>query len=191
MSNDTTCIFEECERPSRTRGWCNAHYKRWKRNGDPAGVRAMTCSTPEEAFSQRTSWDGECLAWVGNVDRYGYGVLRAGGKLVRVHRYAWERVNGPIPDGLHVDHTCYRRNCVNVAHLRLVTNDQNQRNRSGPNSGRDLPRGVSKGRHGGFRAQVHHMGKGYSLGTYSTVAEASAAAAAKRAELFGEFAGRS
>lgn len=191
MDNITTCTFDGCDRPSRARGWCHAHYKRWKRNGDPAGVRAMSCATPEQAFSERTTWDGGCLAWTGTTDRYGYGVMRSGGKLVRAHRYAWERANGAIPAGLLVDHMCYRRECANVAHMRLVTNMQNIQNRSGAERGHDLPRGVYRARgRGRFLARVSHMGKGYSLGTYSTPEEASAVAAAKRAELFGEFAGR-
>lgn len=31
------CSIEGCERASRARGWCNAHWKRWQRHGDPLG----------------------------------------------------------------------------------------------------------------------------------------------------------
>ena len=34
------CSIDGCERPAATRGWCNAHYIRWRRSGDPLG-----CST--------------------------------------------------------------------------------------------------------------------------------------------------
>lgn len=30
-----SCQF--CERPTLARGWCNAHYKRWRKTGDPLG----------------------------------------------------------------------------------------------------------------------------------------------------------
>jgi hypothetical protein len=34
------CVIEDCERKQHVRGWCNAHYKRWLRHGDPkAGGR--------------------------------------------------------------------------------------------------------------------------------------------------------
>ena len=29
------CSIEGCKRPSRARGWCINHYRRYKRNGDP------------------------------------------------------------------------------------------------------------------------------------------------------------
>ena len=29
------CSIEDCTRPRRTRGWCDLHYGRWRRNGDP------------------------------------------------------------------------------------------------------------------------------------------------------------
>jgi len=30
-----TCLVEDCERTSHSRGWCDAHYQRWRRYGDP------------------------------------------------------------------------------------------------------------------------------------------------------------
>lgn len=48
-----------------------------------------------------------------------------------VHRAAWTHHNGPIPDGMTVDHTCWTRACVNPAHLRLLTNAQNAARRDG------------------------------------------------------------
>ena len=32
-----TCAVAECTKPVWTRGWCNAHYIRWQRHGDPLG----------------------------------------------------------------------------------------------------------------------------------------------------------
>ena len=29
------CSIAECNRPHYARGWCNAHYQKWKRTGDP------------------------------------------------------------------------------------------------------------------------------------------------------------
>lgn len=30
-----TCSVDGCEKPAKTRGWCSAHYERWRRNGVP------------------------------------------------------------------------------------------------------------------------------------------------------------
>jgi hypothetical protein len=34
-----SCSIEGCERSSWARGWCNKHYQRWRRCGDPLAVR--------------------------------------------------------------------------------------------------------------------------------------------------------
>lgn len=149
-------------------------------------------ATPEEAFEARTeplAWSS-CIVWTGALDGSGYGRLRVNGRKVQAHRYAWERERGPIPDGMVIDHRCYERSCVNVDHLRLATPQENVQSRSGAMPGRkhDLPRGVYlNGR--GYSALVRHNGTLHYLGTFDMPEEASAAAQAKRAILFGEFAG--
>jgi hypothetical protein len=56
-----------------------------------------------------------------------------GQRRVPVHRYLWERELGPIPEGLTIDHflynvgSCVGRTCVNVQHMRLVTQAENTR----------------------------------------------------------------
>lgn len=33
--DERTCSVDGCDRSARTRGWCNAHYLKWHRTGDP------------------------------------------------------------------------------------------------------------------------------------------------------------
>jgi hypothetical protein len=33
------CAVEGCDREVRARGWCNMHYARWYRHGDPLALR--------------------------------------------------------------------------------------------------------------------------------------------------------
>ena len=42
-------------------------------------------------------------------------------KRTRPHRLAYELVKGPIPQGLHIDHLCRNRICVNPDHMEPVT----------------------------------------------------------------------
>lgn len=35
--SEGACLIDGCERDAATRGWCNAHYIRWRRSGDPLG----------------------------------------------------------------------------------------------------------------------------------------------------------
>jgi hypothetical protein len=41
------------------------------------------------------------------------------------HVFAYKAFVGPIPDGLHLDHLCRVRHCVNPAHLEPVTHAEN------------------------------------------------------------------
>jgi hypothetical protein len=73
--------------------------------------------------------EGPCLIWQGAKDAKGYGktgfVINGIKKNWMVHRLEWTKKNGPIPDGLMIDHRCRNRACANPLHLRLVTSRQN------------------------------------------------------------------
>lgn len=70
-----------------------------------------------------------CHVWRGAKNRAGYGQFGFGGdsKHMLAHRFAFESVNGPIPDGLVLDHLCLLPRCVNPAHLEAVTLEENNR----------------------------------------------------------------
>lgn len=42
-----TCQIVGCVKPSRTRGWCNMHYTRWSRHGDPLAIIRDGSSTSQ------------------------------------------------------------------------------------------------------------------------------------------------
>jgi hypothetical protein len=44
----------------------------------------------------------------------------------RAHRVAWVAVEGPIPEGMVLDHMCRRPRCVALHHLELVTPTENE-----------------------------------------------------------------
>lgn len=75
---------------------------------------------------------GPCWLWTAHTDRKGYGRFSVGGTLVRVHRFSWSLQHGEIPAGMQPDHLCRVPNCVNPAHLEIVTPRENILRSNGP-----------------------------------------------------------
>jgi HNH endonuclease len=67
---------------------------------------------------------GPCWLWTAATN-YGYGVFRIDRRSIYAHRYAYELLVGPIPDGLQLDHLCRVPPCVNPTHLEPVTHREN------------------------------------------------------------------
>src|SRR5580698_2584776 len=65
-----------------------------------------------------------CWNWKGGKTN-GYGCFQIAKVNFRAHRLAYELLRGPIPTGLHLDHLCRNRSCVNPDHLEPVTQREN------------------------------------------------------------------
>lgn len=73
-----------------------------------------------------------CWLWQAYISTNGYGEFRRefdGERypLVKAHRWAYEYVIGPVPDGLDLDHLCRTRACVRPDHLEPVSRSENLR----------------------------------------------------------------
>ena len=122
-----TCSIDGCESAHYGRGFCAKHWARWKRHGDPLAVGTfVTKMTVEEALWDRVDVGHPLGCWEFTGPRSPEGYGRAAARQY-AHRWAYELLVGPIPHGLHLDHLCRVRHCVNVDHLEPVTPAENTR----------------------------------------------------------------
>ena len=85
---------------------------------------------------KRRAWDkvvmgDNCWYWSGAHNGLGYGQFQTGPRASREtfysHRFVYEELRGPIPEGLELDHLCRNPGCCNPAHLEPVTHQQNMK----------------------------------------------------------------
>lgn len=143
--SDRACAVNGCTGSVVAKGWCNKHYRRWQRTGDPLKVAWERGDSAANFWSKvRRSSDDECWPWGGYVTADGYGrFVWPGGQLA--HRFAYELLVGPLSEEMDLDHRCHsesdclatgrscpHRRCVNVAHLKPIqTDDHRQINKPG------------------------------------------------------------
>lgn len=94
----------------------------------------------ERFFEKTRILENGCIEWTGGLNGAGYGQFYRGKRFrgdtgkTYAHRWAYEYFIGPIPDGLHLDHLCRNRRCVNPTHLEPVTVRENLLRGVGPSA---------------------------------------------------------
>jgi hypothetical protein len=146
------CVIEGCTYPGVSRGWCQAHYKRWRKYGDPThGGRDINRRRPAGIDPVDWFWQGftrsenGCLEWHrGTIGDYGDASGVVDGERL-CHRIAWILTHGPIPDGLWVLHHCDNPPCGDALGGHLFLGDVVDNNRDMFAKGRNSTTHQAKG----------------------------------------------
>jgi hypothetical protein len=121
-------------------------------------------------FWDKVKWTPTCWLWTGGrFNHGGYGRISQGNRGKQVHRLAYARLLGPIPEGLLVCHHCDEPRCVNPRHLFLGTQGDNARDRMRKDRG---ARGSWHGRAKLTDAQVAAIRASYTQGNGVVLARA-------------------
>lgn len=96
--------------------------------------------TREDRFWAKVWRDEDTGCWLWLASKYPSGYGQVGWshngvkKVVGAHRVAYESLVGSIPEGLHIDHLCRNRACVNPSHMEVVSPGENVLRGVGPSA---------------------------------------------------------
>jgi hypothetical protein len=99
---------------------CERHYRRWLKRGD------TSAPTHIDNLARCKVTGAGCWRWLGAMWPNGYGKTSVAIHGTQIaHRVFYIEHNGPVPDGLDLDHRCRNRWCVNPKHLEPVSRAEN------------------------------------------------------------------
>lgn len=123
----------------------------------------MNVAALSPVIARRVAQQGECLIWQGCVGSDGYGHIRHDGKVVPVHRLAFELANGRPARG-HVLHSCDTPICCNPAHLTEGTHLENMQDCARKGRNRTPRPGNGHGRYKLSPADLAEIQRRYAAG---------------------------
>lgn len=130
MATSRLCSIPGCGKPLRARGWCDPHWKRWRKYGDPDTMMRPANGATQAYFRDVVlTYDGDdCLTWPFGTTAQGYATLWRVDRKQLVSRLVCEEVYGPPPSPEYqAAHSCGNGHlsCVAKGHLSWKTATSN------------------------------------------------------------------
>jgi hypothetical protein len=98
MASDSLCSIPGCGKPAIKRGWCSAHYQRWRTYGDPNYTVRTPKGVPLQWLFDHLAYDEPgCLVWPFARYSDGSGHVIYEGNHTGAARVVCTLVNGPAP----------------------------------------------------------------------------------------------
>jgi hypothetical protein len=120
------CSADGCLLARVKRGFCEKHYRRFMRHGDPLTVVSRQhVRRPFIEAAVRSSTD-KCIIWpFAKSDGYGF-INEDDGTTTNSHRMVCRLAHGEPPTSEHqAAHSCGNRSCCNPRHIRWATREEN------------------------------------------------------------------
>ena len=192
------CVIDLCEGEVIARGWCNMHYRRWRRTGETGPAR--TQPDPSDYYVDRDTRRIPCRDRFGairlwvlvdvqdfehlNSYLWHYGSRYVRRRVVVDGRVRLQKLHNevfglPFDSGFEVDHI--DRDPLNNrrSNLRILELGMNQQNATKAKGKTSQYRGVSLS-NGSWLAMVTHDGRQHYGGRHATEVDAAHAAAELR-----------
>lgn len=136
--------------------------------------------------------NGKYSGKICGYENCGYWKIKIDGSSYLAHRLAWIYIHGDVLDtSTQIDHKNLDTLDNSIGNLRVATHRQNNANAS-RHKNKKLPKGVTKQsgfkKYGGYLCRITFNYKTICLGTFHTIAEASAAYRQAATRYNGEFA---
>lgn len=125
------CTVAECENRIYRREWCLAHYKAWRRWGDPKIIKRARNGDLQRWIEHHVDHVGaDCLIWPFSRGPKGKAChVMVGNVRIYATRYMCEIVKGPAPSDKHEGaHSCGKGHlgCIHPQHLYWATRQENE-----------------------------------------------------------------
>ncbi len=122
----SVCMIDGCDKPTKGLGYCNSHYIRLKRHGDPLGGKPVFHGEPMKYIEDEVlRYVGDdCLIWPFFRKADGRGQVRFRGSDQIASRVVCTLAHGEPPTAEHAAaHNCGKghEGCVTPSHLRWAT----------------------------------------------------------------------